>query len=226
MLTVERGVRFLLVLFTLTVMACQAPAPGDAAHGAATGRPAEPAGEPEALSPGRESQAACDCPLPPESSCPAALPVPACPKPAVTDRKHYAGKLVVGENEFVYIEPGPLKLRARVDSGATTSSLHAGDVVRFERDGEAWVRFTTWASKAEPVTLELPISRRVRIKTKTEAIDRRVVVEVNLRVGDVTQLVEVTLADRDNFDYPVLIGRNYLRDVAVIDVSRSYIHGR
>ena len=222
MLKLRTGAQLLAVLATLVLAACQAP--GQA--GGAPGSAAAPATEPATAEAGtaddgigsadeRSTAAAgstCDC--------------PACPQPPVTDGKHFEGKLVVGESEFVYIEPGPLKLRARVDSGATTSSLHAGDVVRFERDGEAWVRFTTWAnSREKPVTLELPVSRKVRIKTKTDAVDRRVVVEVNLRVGDITQLVEVSLADRGDFEYPVLIGRNFLRDVAVIDVSRAYIHG-
>lgn len=155
-----------------------------------------------------------------------ALPAAECPSPR-DDPKHFNGKIVVGRSEYVYIEPGPLKLRARVDSGATTSSLHAADIVRFERDGESWVRFRTLADGDEKsVEMELPVSRRVRIRTKTEVVDRRQVVEVNLSLGDVTQRIEVTLVDRGEFDYPVLIGRNFLRDVAVIDVSRTFIHGR
>lgn len=172
---------------------------------------------------------ACQCPQPEPVVCPEPepVPVPSCPSKPGEKPDHYEGKIVVGRSEYVYIEPGPLKLRARVDSGATTSSLHAADIVRFERDGDNWVRFTTWANgEAEPVTLELPVSRRLRIKSKTEAVDRRVTVEVNMSLGDVTQRVEVSLVDRGDFNYPVLIGRNFLRDVAVIDVSRTFIHGR
>ena len=236
MVMLKMGARSLLIVLALAITACQAPGAGDVPEPPTESLPETPV---DAQSPVGMDQKAddsatgaaqpgpmCECPVLTQPSCPAPEPAPACPKPPVTDRNHFEGKLIVGQSEYVYIESGPLKLRARIDSGATTSSLHAGDIVRFERDGEAWVRFTTWANtKEKPTTLELPVSRKVRIKTKTEGIDQRVVVEVNLRVGDVTQRVEVTLADRGDFEYPVLIGRNYLRDVAVIDVSRTYVHG-
>lgn len=172
-----------------------------------------------------ESPPACECPVP---SCPAPErpPTPVCAPAPLTDRHHFAGKLVVGSIEYVHVEPGSLRLEARVDSGAETSSMHADDVVSFERDGEPWVRFSTPAgTSGSSATMELPVARRVRIKTKTDGIDRRAVVMINLRLGEVTKRIEVTLADRGDFEYPFLVGRNYLRDVAVVDVSRRYIHG-
>ncbi len=181
----------------------------------------------------------CECPEPEPLICPEPEPSPpvplqVCPEPLVmapppeVAPNTFDGKMVLGGVEYVHIEPGPLKLQARIDSGATTSSLHAEDIVRFERDGQSWVRFRTYdrADAREPVTIELPLSRRVRIKTLTDEVDQRPVVEVNIRLGQHTERVEVTLVDRSNFAFSVLIGRNFLRDVAVIDVSREFVQGR
>lgn len=173
----------------------------------------------------------CDCPEP--VTCPEPEP-PACPEPVrvvpppVDAPDTLGGKMVLGAVEYVQIQPGGLRLRARIDSGATTSSLHAEEIVRFERDGQPWVRFRTYArdDARELQTLELPVSRRVRIKTLTDEVDQRPVVEVQVRLGSHSDRVEVTLVDRGNFAYAVLIGRNFLRDVAVIDVGREFIQGR
>lgn len=220
-----RATQWLLIgVATLMLAACQAPG-GGTLEQSTEGLP-----EVDTVLLPEPKARECDCPAPVEPRClvpkPVPEPAPVCVPPPITDRNHFAGKLVVGSVEFVYIEPGSLKLNARVDTGAETSSLHADRVIRFERDGEAWVRFTTRHDRdAEAVTLELPISRQVRIKSKTEGVDRRVAVEINLRLADVTQRVEVTLVDRGEFEYPVLVGRNYLRDVAIVDVSRRHIHG-
>src|SRR5690625_7771869 len=90
------------------------------------------------------SPPASECPVP---ICPAPErpPTPVCAPAPLTDRHHFAGKLVVGSIEYVHVEPGSLRLEARVGSGGETSSMHADDVVSFERDGMSWWRFTTLA---------------------------------------------------------------------------------
>lgn len=136
-------------------------------------------------------------------------------------------KMILGEAEFAYLETAEVKMRARIDSGAETSSLHAENIERFERDGESWVRFSTRSQEqAEPVVLELPVTRRLRIKSTNETLDRRPVVEVNVRIGKHTERIEVSLVDRGHFEFPLLIGRNFLKGIAVVDVSQAYIQGK
>ncbi|WBU42512.1 RimK/LysX family protein [Marinobacter alkaliphilus] len=156
---------------------------------------------------------------------PAAAPV--CP--AVAENQGRAdrlkGKLIVGEVEKFYLAgPGHI-YTARIDSGAETSSIHARNVKRFERDGSNWVRFEVPVPGAdgEWVTMEREISRRVRvIQASAEEAERRVVVELQFAIGDHQQVAEFTLADRTNLTYEVLIGRNVLRDVMLIDVGKEY----
>lgn len=137
----------------------------------------------------------------------------------------YQGKLVVGEVEKFYLATPGLVLDARIDSGATTSSLHATNIQRFERDGENWVRFDILNPQSkETITLERELSRNAKIvQSNSEDAERRPVVELPFMIGNHRQSAEFTLSDRSHLTYPVLIGRNILRDVMLIDVGREYV---
>ncbi len=138
------------------------------------------------------------------------------------------GKLVVGETERVTIEPQGLRYYARIDTGASLSTLHATHLTYFERDGERWIRFQIDHPQADKsVTLEKPVVRKVIIKDVESsetlahnATDRRPVIRLSIALGPLRRLVEVTLTDRSRMEYPVLIGRNFLLDSAIVDVSR------
>ena len=97
---------------------------------------------------------------------------------------------------------------------------------RFERDGSNWVRFEVpvpGTKEAEWVAMEKEISRRVKIiQSSADESERRVVVELQFAIGDHQQVAEFTLADRTNLTYEVLIGRNVLRDVMLIDVGKEF----
>lgn len=134
------------------------------------------------------------------------------------------GKVVVGEKEqFLLMDPG-LVYEARVDSGAKTSSLDARSITRFERDGQNWVRFDIPHPSGEGmVTLEREVSRRVRIiSASAEDAERRVVVDLQFMIGNHQQEAEFTLTNRENLSHRVLIGRNILRDVMLIDVGKEF----
>lgn len=137
-------------------------------------------------------------------------------------------KDMIGSLEWLYMDPPGRHYRARVDSGAETSSLSASSVVEFERDGDDWVRFTFQHDSADDsVDFELPIKRTVLIRqASSESLDRRVVVELDIRLGDELQTTEFTLTDRSRMTYPVLLGRAFLMDLYVVDVARSYTHKR
>ena len=113
---------------------------------------------------------------------------------------------------------------ARIDSGAETSSLDARNITRFERDGSNWVRFDVPVPKTDEfVTMEKEISRRVKvIQSSADEADRRVVVELQFAIGDHQQVAEFTLTDRGHLSHTVLIGRNILRDVMLIDVGKEF----
>lgn len=192
------------------------------------------------------------CPLPPPVQCPNPVlpppayvpfeqscpPIPACPPMSIkvdtplkiaevrlNEVRMLDGKMLLGEAEYVTVQPGNLRLDARIDSGATTTSMHATDIRSFERDGRRWVRFTTETGRGDETTLELPRVRHVRIKGEGDEYERRPVVLIDIQIGTIRQKVETTLTDRENYNFPLLIGRNFLREHAIVDVSRKYIQG-
>jgi hypothetical protein len=135
------------------------------------------------------------------------------------------GKLVVGEVEKTFLVGPNLIYDARIDSGAETSSMDARNVQRFERDGQEWVRFDIPVPGKDDTfeSLEREVARNVRIiQANEEDHERRAVVELQFRIGDHEQKAEFTLTDRGHLTYSLLIGRNILRDVMLIDVGREY----
>jgi hypothetical protein len=175
-------------------------------------------------------------PPPLEPVAPICPPVPVCPPPVkpenskmtginINEAKEVEGKVLLGEAEYATVMPGNLRLTARIDSGATTTSIHATQVQLFERDGKRWVRFHADNGRGKDVTLELPRVRRVLIKGEGTNLEERQVVMIEVQIGSLRQKIEATLSDRDNYHFPLLIGRNFLRDHTLIDVSRKYIQG-
>ncbi|MCK6261950.1 RimK/LysX family protein [Vibrio sp. ZSDE26] len=137
-------------------------------------------------------------------------------------------KIVLGEIEHVQIDSIGQTFDARVDTGAATSSLNAIDIQHFERNGRNWVRFHL----SDGVTtlddnnwIELPVIRFVKIRQSTsESSERRAVVELWVRVGKIHEKAQFTLADRSQMSHPILLGREFIRDIALVDISRKYIH--
>lgn len=134
-------------------------------------------------------------------------------KPRVTN--------VIGAVEPIYMLPMKSAFYARIDTGATTSSIDVTNLKRFERDGEKWVSFTiTNRRSGETHDFEKQIYKRVRI-TRAEEHERRVKVLMDVSFGGEKFQSEFTLAEREDFDYQALIGRNILTGRAIVDTSIS-----
>lgn len=129
---------------------------------------------------------------------------------------------VAGWVENVTVFPGALKLRAKLDSGARTSSLHASRIERFERDGRSWVRFTLHNGAGEQVHIERPVIRSVTIKRHFGRRQTRPVINLTLCLGAVLKDTEVNLVDRSGFLYQLLIGRSFLKGDYYIDPGRTF----
>lgn len=136
--------------------------------------------------------------------------------------------IVLGEVEKVTIDAIKQSFDARVDTGAATSSLNAVDIEEFERNGKNWIRFhLSDGEKAldDSNWIEAPILRFVKIRQSTNAeVERRAVIELWVKLGKIHEKAQFTLADRSQMSHPVLLGREFIRDIAVVDVSKKYIH--
>lgn len=132
-------------------------------------------------------------------------------------------RTILGGLEYVYLDPPGMNLSARIDTGAQTSSLNALDVVEFERDGKPYIKFNILDPDSQE---KIEITRRLRgytkiKKHKTES-QRRPIVRLRVKLGDLDEHISFTLIDRSKFKQQVLIGRNFLRDLAIVDVSKEF----
>lgn len=145
----------------------------------------------------------------------------------VKAKKTSDGKLILGEKEWVYVPSLNESFKARIDTGAATSSISAVDVVAFERDGNDWVKFRIEHDDIKSDEISLPVERWVRIRqSSAEGTQRRAVVVAWIEIGDLKERTEFTLADRTHLTYPLLLGRSFFKDVALVDVSRKYIQNK
>jgi hypothetical protein len=134
---------------------------------------------------------------------------------------------IIGAVERVTFRELPFPADARIDTGATTSSIDARRIKAFERDGEPWVRFEVLSRMSEEkIVLEKPVTRIAHIEQHGKD-HKRYVVRLAMRIGEESDFVvrEFTLRSRKFFDYPVLIGRNVLEGVFLIDAAGEYLLG-
>ena len=138
-------------------------------------------------------------------------------------------KFLLGEVEYVYVEKFKSYFNTRIDTGAESSSIDARNIILFERNGDQWVRFDvhTKGENAPAQTFESKVERFVRIKQEADgADDRRPVIRAHLRIGKYSAETDLNLTDRSHLEYPLLLGRKFMKDIAVVDVSQSYINGK
>lgn len=166
--------------------------------------------------------AACERPAP--SPVPVPVPVPECESNS-TIRTVIIGddKILVGALERIWVDPPGMTMVARIDTGAQSSSLSAENLVEFERDGDDWVRFDV-VVKEQSTTLEREVVRYVRVVQQADPEgSRRLVVSIRLLLGNVQGSFDFTLADRSHLEYQSILGRNFLTDIALIDVGRQFV---
>ena len=133
-------------------------------------------------------------------------------------------KDIFGWAEEVEIGTSRLKMKAKLDTGADTSSLDASKIRRFKtKDGDRWVEFLVKdKDSGRRIRYKKRLIRYANIKEHEGPSQRRPVVELEVCLGDHRKVVEVSLVDRSGFQYPILLGRNTLEDIALVDSSDSY----
>lgn len=137
------------------------------------------------------------------------------------------GKVIAGWVEKISLVEQPLVLKAKLDTGAKTSSIHAINVEPFLHEGKRWVKFDLLLrdvdDKQHTLHMEMPKSRRVRIKESDGEHDRRSVVELEFCFDGRRHVTEFTLADRSEYIYDALLGREFLQGIAVIDPASTFL---
>jgi hypothetical protein len=190
-----------------------------------------------------QEQQQTDAPACPEPAACPACPAVECPAPQIIEKvklvevpapvpvpeaSHAGAKHlpIIGAVEWATLEPSGLTLEARIDSGAETTSVHAEDIQLIEKEGKRYVQFNLEDETGQEVAQELRLRRQVLIKQQTGEPDRRYVVRMWVSLGGQRSLIDVNLSDREDFEYPLLVGRNFLVDSFIVDVSRHHTQGR
>ena len=141
-----------------------------------------------------------------------------------------AEPMVIGWREWVgFPDLGIPQIKAKVDTGARTSSLHAFLVEPFERDGVPWVRFDIHPSQknsSEVLSCMAPVLDERVVRDSGGHEELRYVIATTISIGDRVHKVEVTLTDRDTMKFRFLLGRTAIRGQYLVDSGRSYLRGK
>ena len=138
--------------------------------------------------------------------------------------------LTVGWREWVALPDLDVKsIKAKVDTGARTSSLHAFDIETFKRKGKEWVRFKIHPQqrKALPeITAEAKVLEYRGVKSSGGHVTKRPVILTTVEVVGQRLTIELTLASRDTMGFRMLLGREAVRGKFVVDPGKSYYGGK
>jgi hypothetical protein len=151
-------------------------------------------------------------------------PVPSAPQQPAPD------KVVVGWREWVALPQADVPwVKAKVDTGARSSSIHAFDLEAYAHDGAPWVRFSIhpWQrSDDDHVELSLPVLDRRDVRSSNGQVEQRYAVALDVTLAGRTITTVMTLSNRDEMGFRMLIGREALERGFLVDSSLSYAGGR
>ena len=137
---------------------------------------------------------------------------------------------LAGWREWVQLpDVGIPWIKAKLDTGARTSSIHAFDKTLFDRDGVEWVRFRVrpWQeSNDDEVVVECPVHDRRHVRSSSGHVEERIVVRMRVTLVGRTVTAEFTLSNRDQMGFRMLIGREALQQGFDVTSSRSFLGPR
>lgn len=145
-------------------------------------------------------------------------------------RTKAAQPIAIGWREWASLPELRVKrIKAKIDTGAKTSALHAFDIRAVERGGALFVEFAVHPiqkRKRPEVRCAAPVVARRRIRSSNGQTEERYVVRTKLKLGVKIIVIELSLANRDAMGFRLLLGRDALKKSFVVEPGRSFRLGR
>lgn len=149
-----------------------------------------------------------------------------CVKSTIHLRKEII-KPIIGRLEKIDLPELSLKdLDAKIDTGAYTSSLHCHKIDLFEQEGRQWVSFHVLDPEHpvyEEIEYQAPVHRLKHVRSSNGQIEERVIIEQSVIFNGKKGRIQLSLTNRSEMKYPVLIGRKFLADKYIVDVSKKFL---
>ena len=131
----------------------------------------------------------------------------------------------LGWREWVFLPSyNYFKLKAKIDTGARTSAIHATNIQIYQKDSSEMVKFQIYQSQSF-LDIDTELISYKKIKSSFGQTEIRPTVHMKIQIGAEIWLTEITLAQRAKLTYPMLIGRNSLNKKHIIHSHKSYLAG-
>ncbi|MFY7758590.1 MAG: RimK/LysX family protein, partial [Flavobacterium stagni] len=138
-------------------------------------------------------------------------------------------KIILGSEEWCgFPGLGLPSIKARVDSGAKTSALHAINIMPFQKEGETWVKFDINPIQKNQKTIihcEAKLVDKRIVKSSSGYREQRFVIQTELKIGEDSWIAEVTLTNRDSMGFRMLLGREAMSGRILVDPEQKYLLG-
>ncbi|NNJ91494.1 MAG: hypothetical protein HKP55_07460 [Gammaproteobacteria bacterium] len=131
--------------------------------------------------------------------------------------------VVAGWVEYAKVFPNNILIKAKLDTGAKTTSINAENMQFYEIDNKQHVRFRLINFDNDAGLFDYPVIRTAKIKRHFGNQQKRPVIQMTLCLGNRKQTVEVTLVDRTGFNYQLLLGRNFLKNNILVNSAKTYL---
>lgn len=134
-------------------------------------------------------------------------------------------KVLIGRIEWVELPELKIKHKARIDTGAKTTSMHAVNIEEVEQRGELFVKFQTVSHDGKIIELQRKVENTQKVSNTGGFVSKRYVIKEKIKIGTIEREVSINLNDRSKMDYKLLVGRNLLLGRFIVDVARSHVLG-
>ncbi len=136
-------------------------------------------------------------------------------------------KIVIGRLEKIHLpDLTKFSLDAKVDTGAYTSSLHCHNIELFDKEGAQWVRFNVLDPghpEYEDKPFESPVYKVKKVRSSNGYVEERVVIKQKAEFAGKKRIIQLSLTNRSEMKFSVLIGRRFLSGRFVVDVSNKFL---